>query len=73
VKLAFISLALAAELAVKVCGILWPIAEIGTNPKIRISDANSVFLVFISIPFLLLLPMCEIPGTLIPDQSGSST
>jgi len=63
---------LAAVLAVKVWGRLWPIAEIGANPRKRKeNEAKSVFLVFILTPFMVLLPVVGIPRPLIPDQSSS--
>ena len=71
-KLAFTSLALAAVLAEKVWGRLWPIAEIGMNPRQRkANEAKSVFIVFITAPFMVLLPVVGIPRPLIPDQSSS--
>ena len=57
-KLLFTSLALAAVLAEKVWGRLWPIDEIGTNHKKRkVKDTKNVFKVFISTPFMVLLPV----------------
>ncbi|SVC22388.1 uncharacterized protein METZ01_LOCUS275242, partial [marine metagenome] len=42
----------------KVWGRLWPIAEIGTNPKkIKVKDTKNVFKVFISTSFMVLLPV----------------
>ena len=70
--MAFTSLALAAVLAEKVWGRLWPIAEIGTNPRKRkVKDTKNVFKVFISAPFMVSLPVVGIPRPLIPDQSSS--
>ena len=73
-KFSFTSLALAAVLAEKVWGRLWPIAEIGTKPKkSKANEAKSVFIVFILAPFMMLLPVVGIPRPLIPDQSSSSS
>ena len=73
-KFSFTSLALAAVLAENVKGILWPIAKIGMNPRQRNEkDTKNVFLVFISAPFLNLLPVVGTPRPLIPDQSSSSS
>ena len=37
----------------------------------KANEAKSVFLVFISTPFIVLLPVVGIPRPLIPDQSSS--
>jgi len=73
VKFSFTSLALAAVLAEKVWGRLWPIAESGTNPiQRKTKDTKNEFKVFISTPLMVLLPVMGIPRPLIPDQSSSS-
>ena len=59
-------------MALKVSGRLWPIAEIRTNPKKRkANEAKNDFLVFISAPVMVFLPVVRIPKLLIPDQNSS--
>ena len=48
--------------------------RVGMNPRQRKEkDTKNVFLVFISAPFMVLLPVVGIPRPLIPDQSSSSS